>query len=327
MSIIMKDQSTIYGLDTNLLILTNGAAKEVQDRIAGDEATTAAVATAENTRATEVARVEAVVAENKTIAANETAAEAAARIAAINAITSSSTDGLNATNAALALETETRTTEVTEIKEDIANLITNMDPAALDSLTEIVGAFTQADEDINNAITALASDRASALAASIAAQNTINIALSAKDAEIVQSVTDNKTAAEAAMTAEATARTEADALAVKKAANLSDVADVPTARNNLNVMSVEETNDAIGAGGAVFTTEVITVAADTITLTNAPKNGIIFNFTCVRHTDSNGVSFDIPTTVTADTKVFNIHPNASGDFDNKTVTVQYAYAT
>lgn len=107
--------------------------------------------------------------------------------------------------------------------------------------------------------------------------------------------------------------------------NLSDVADVATARTNLDVYSKSETDAAINTGGATFKTEVIVVSTDTITLSYAPKNGVIFNFATVRHVDVNGVAYDIPTTPTADPKVFNIHPDAAGDFDTKSVTVQYAH--
>ncbi len=110
--------------------------------------------------------------------------------------------------------------------------------------------------------------------------------------------------------------------------NLSDVADVPTARTNLDVYSKEETDDAIGSGGANFITETVTVSSDTITLANAPKNGVISNFTCVRNIDENGVASDIPTTASDDDElVFNIHPDSAGQFDDKDVMVQYAYAT
>ena len=118
-----------------------------------------------------------------------------------------------------------------------------------------------------------------------------------------------------------------NALDLKKASNLSDVADVPTARTNLDVYSKAEADAQIGSGGAIFKTESVTVSSDTVTLAYAPKNGVIFNFAAVRHTDANGVSYDIPTTATGDTKIFNIHPDAAGDFDGLSVTVQYAYAT
>lgn len=107
--------------------------------------------------------------------------------------------------------------------------------------------------------------------------------------------------------------------------NLSDVADVAAARNNLSVYSKVETNAAINTGGAIFKTETITVVADKVTLAFAPKNGVIFNFATVRHVDANGVAYDIPTTPTADVKVFNIHPDATGEFDTKSVTVQYSH--
>jgi hypothetical protein len=91
--------------------------------------------------------------------------------------------------------------------------------------------------------------------------------------------------------------------------------------------SKAETDAAIAAGGAIFVTETISVAADKITLTNAPKNGLIFNFSTVRHVDANFVSYDIPVTVTATAgrKEFLLSADASGQFDGKSVIVQYAY--
>lgn len=123
-------------------------------------------------------------------------------------------------------------------------------------------------------------------------------------------------------------KTYVDAEAAKLleiANNLSDVADVAAARTNLSVYSKDETDAAINTGGAIFKTETITVIADKVTLAFAPKNGVIFNFATVRHVDANGVAYDIPTTPTADAKVFNIHPDASGEFDTKSVTVQYSH--
>lgn len=91
--------------------------------------------------------------------------------------------------------------------------------------------------------------------------------------------------------------------------------------------SIAETNEAIRLGGAIFVTEVKAVTADKITLTHAPKNGMIFNFATVRHTDANFVSYDIPVTITATAggKELQLYPNTTGEFDTKNVTVQYAY--
>lgn len=90
--------------------------------------------------------------------------------------------------------------------------------------------------------------------------------------------------------------------------------------------SMNEVDTAIALGGAVFTTEVLNVVADKIVLTHAPKNGMIFNFATVRHTDANYVSYDIPATITlVGESEFQLHPNVAGEFDGKNVVVQYAY--
>lgn len=84
---------------------------------------------------------------------------------------------------------------------------------------------------------------------------------------------------------------------------------------------------AVASGGAIFKTETVTVIDNKITLTNEPKNGVIFNFGTVRYVDTNFVSYDIPVTVTATAgnKEFLLSPDFSGQFDGNTVTVQYAY--
>ena len=109
--------------------------------------------------------------------------------------------------------------------------------------------------------------------------------------------------------------------------NLSDVENVATARTNLDVYSKSEASALISGGGSAFITEAKTVTADKVVLTNAPKNGVIFNFATVRHVDANFVSYDIPVTVTATAggKEFLLSPNTSGQFDGKLVQVLYAY--
>ena len=86
-------------------------------------------------------------------------------------------------------------------------------------------------------------------------------------------------------------------------------------------------DSAVVGGGAVFTSETLTVTDNKITLTHEPKNGIIFNFATVRHVDEQMVSYDIPVTVTATVggKEFILSPDTSGQFDSKSVMVQYAY--
>jgi hypothetical protein len=157
----------------------------------------------------------------------------------------------------------------------------------------------------------------------IAAEATLTADLAAEvtRATTAESVLDGKIATEKSR-AEA-----AEALKLAIASNLSDLANIATARTNIDVYSKAETNEGIRLGGAIFVTETVSVSSDKIVLTNEPKNGIVFNFATVRHVDANFVSYDIPVSVTATAggKEFLLSADASGQFDGKSVIVQYAY--
>ena len=71
----------------------------------------------------------------------------------------------------------------------------------------------------------------------------------------------------------------------------------------------------------------VVVDGDIITLTNAPINGVILNFSTVRFVDENSNSFDIPASITATAggKEFILNADSLGQFDTKTVKVQYLF--
>jgi hypothetical protein len=67
-------------------------------------------------------------------------------------------------------EASARQSAVSDLQGQINNVLSNVDPEALDSLTEIVSAFQAADSDLNSAISSLAGSAGSNLAAEEAAR-------------------------------------------------------------------------------------------------------------------------------------------------------------
>lgn len=208
--------------------------------------------------------------------------------------------------------------------EEVENAIDVINGSGAGSLAQVlVDAKAYTDAEITTLDGDISAAAALEQAARIAEEGRIETKLdgeiSDREDEIIR--------VEGLISAEQTRAEGVEATLMVKANNLSDVVDVAAARSNLSVYSKAEADTAIRNGGAVFVTETVSVASDKVVLTNAPKNGVVFNFATVRHTDANFVSYDIPVTVTATAggKEFQLHPNTTGEFDGKAVLVQYAY--
>lgn len=146
---------------------------------------------------------------------NAIATETTARQSAIATLTNTVSTIETQLSADIAAEVTARqqadTAIYAEINAKISQVLNNTDPAAIDSFTEVVAAFEAADENLNNAITALGTNASSALAAEItratAAENNLQSQI---DAEVLRA-----TGAEATLTTnlanEVTARVTADA--------------------------------------------------------------------------------------------------------------------
>ena len=105
--------------------------------------------------------------------------------------------------------------EVSDLQTQINNILSNVDPAALDSLTEIVSAFQDADSNLNNAITNLSNSATTNLAAVSA---TLEAAIDAEEAARISDVS----ALSAAIDAEEAARvTDVSALSAAIDSNLT----------------------------------------------------------------------------------------------------------
>ena len=165
-----------------------------------------------------------------------------ARVAAAPAVTALQTD--------LASEVSTRTTEIARIDTRVDNVLSNIDPVALDSLTEVVTAFQNADGSISDALAALSTAATSALgvetAARIAGDSDLQDAIDAEatraqgveaqlNTDLASEVTARTTAISteqaaraAAITAEQTAR--ATAISTEQAARAAAISTEQTAR-------------------------------------------------------------------------------------------------
>ena len=235
------DAQAIINTDTG-----NTLSTEVTDRTNADAALSTAIDTEETARLNADSIQNAAIAQeivdrvasDNTLTAN-IAAEETARLNADNiqdaALTAeASTRGTADTNLQNNLDAEeiSRTDADAALQTSIDNIISNTEPAALDSLTEVVTAFEAADSNLNQAITDLADARAAALgtesstraANDIILQNNIDAEESARlTAATAQGVVDANQ--DAALSTETAARISADT-AIQNDINANEAARV-----------------------------------------------------------------------------------------------------
>ena len=136
---------------------------------------------------------------------------------------------------------------------DIANIISNTDPAALDSLTEIVTAFETADNAFTATLNANATDRAAIrtefAAADLAIQTALNSEIALTDGEIA--------ALQAADTNEVTNRVAGDAATLSSAQAYADTAEA-------DAIATAAADATAKADAAQAAAEGFATAADTV---------------------------------------------------------------
>ena len=218
------------------------------------------------------------------------------------------------------------TNKITDAKNELKGSVSE----AFDTLEEVEDAINVLNGDVSTvgSVAKSVADAKSAIEAAAATEHNARVAEEGRIEGLLEDeIADREsevTRLEGLITAEETRAIAAEGTKLVKANNLSDLTNVATARTNISVYSKAEVDSAITVGGAIFYTEGLSVAADKITLTHTPKNGMIFNFATVRHTDELFVSYDIPVTLVSG-KEYQLHPNTTGQFDGKAVTVQYPY--
>jgi hypothetical protein len=247
MAIIVRNKSTVYGLNTDLSTLYAADVTEIAARSAADGDLTALTTAAKT---------------NLVAAINELrgslVAEVADRGTAI-------TTEIAARNTAIATEEAARIAGDLALGVRIDNVLSNVDGVALNSLTEIVTAFQAADGTLNGAITALASSASTAVTTE---------ATTARAAELVlrNNLIDEASAARAAelllsnnLIAEATARNAQAAVPVLESLVVTSGKIVLSAKPQGGMVGIMNfaTVRFIDNGGVAFDATVAVDTADT----------------------------------------------------------------
>ena len=149
---VAGDASIAANLSTELIERENAISTEASLRVVGDVSVTAAMSAEISSR---------IVAE--TSLANDIEAEASTGLVRDQAEASMARAAEQSLATDLDAEQSRAESAEASLNAKVENVISNVDPAALDSLTEIVGAFQSADGDLNGAITALGSTATAAV--------------------------------------------------------------------------------------------------------------------------------------------------------------------
>lgn len=260
--------------------------------------------------------------------------EEAARISADNTLQGN----IDTVSGDLASEISARTSADADLQSQIDNIISNTDASALDSLSEIVSAFQNADSDLEATITNVLGTHTSELNAAVADLEAADATLQSNiDAGVVEAknYADSQDlvlkgeletyadTAEADAISTSNSYTDGREVAITSAYVAADAVVLQDGKDYTDG-KIATVNSTIDANKILPFTESVVVDGDNITLTKTAIGNTIMNFSTVRYIDSNSVSYDIPVTFVSGS-TFLLHPDVSGDFNTKSVTVQYFY--
>ena len=312
MSIIQRHKNTIYGLNADLLALQN---------------TNAAEATA---RANAVTALQASIADAVAAAAAATTAEAATRAAADTAL-----------QTAITQEATDRAAAITAAQLALGSNYTVADHTAKDALTGLTVSDRVLVTDDGDGKWALY--QTSVVTTGAGATSTF-VKLSDQDA-LTNAISATSIKAAYESNADTNAFTNAEQAKVgfvsaTVAIDLDKVTQNDALLTSTTLAGASDTSiasalaiktyvdEATRTGGSAFATESLTVAADKITLSHPPKDGVVLNFSTVRNIDGNGIAYDIPVIQDGTDALgltFTLAPDAPGQFDGLAVLVQYPY--
>jgi len=299
MALITRSKSSIAGLNADLTSLYAADATELARAEAAELVLT-------NNLATEAAAARAA----ELVLTNNLAAEASTARAAELLLTNNLSAEVSARIADVNTEEAARIAGDAGLQTQINNVLSNVDGAALDSLTEVVAAFQAADSTLNGAITSLATSASSALTTEVNRAEAAELVLRTDLASEVSRAVAAEAVLSAGLSTEVAARIAADSA--------------------LDIALKAYADNAATQGGSLPKLETLIVSANKIVLSKAPKAGIngIMNFGTVRYVDGSGVAYDAPVFIDssdASGKTYIISVDTSGQWDGFSVAIQYLY--
>jgi hypothetical protein len=299
MAFIKSSKSSITGLVDNLSALASADATELNRATA-----------AELVLRTDLASETTAARAAELVLRTDLASEVVRALAAEAALLQNIADEATARGVAISAETALRVADVANLQSQVSNIISNTNPAAIDSFTEALASWQAMDGDLSASIATLSTSAASALAAEIA----------------------RATAAELVLTNDLIAETARAAAAELLLTN--NLAAEVTARGTdeaaQTVMLKAYTDEAVRVGGAVDALESVIVNSNKIVLVNAPKSGVASIKPWGRVSFVNELNEELQVPVSLDSsdttgKTFIVSVEISGELDTKSVLVQYSY--
>lgn len=226
----------------------------------------------------------------------------------------------------------------TDVLSKIISTVTSAKTSMLGTVSTAMDTFAEIEIAVNDEITRAKAEEVKLrndLASEVVRANAVEADINARKLEKSDNLADVPDKVIARRNLNIYSKGETDGLIaassnkLDKARNLSDLEDLDVARRNLGILSTAQILSFVSNGGAEGKSELLVVLGDSIVLTFKPKNGMILNFGTVRYTDiTQGISYDIPITedVTDITrKRFILQSDAIGQFNSKSVMVQYYY--
>ena len=175
---LSQEISALYSNDASLsTAVSTDLSSEASSRVAGENSLATSLSTEVDNREGAISAEESRSIVAETSLQNNIDAEASLRVVGDQSVATVLSTSDAALDSKISTETDRAESAEASLEDRIDYIVSNVDPAALDSLTEIVTAFQDADGDLNGAITSLATAAVASLSAEVSRATTAEASL------------------------------------------------------------------------------------------------------------------------------------------------------